>query len=480
MSSNIATGSTLTLPSYIAGKPVTGGTLLEVHNPYTTSLVGTVSMISAGDLEDAVNATTGSQEPLARYQRFEILDTARTLLDERADEFAGLICAEAGLCMRETRYEVGRTRDVLQFAGMEALKDDGQVFSCDVSPQGKARKIITVREPVRLMAAITPFNHPLNQVAHKLAPAVAAGVPVILKPSEKTPLSAIRFTELLYEAGLPQHMLSCIMGRIDDIVTPLIAHEDVELVSFTGSAEIGKSLASIAGYKKLCLELGGNSPLLIMEDADLEMAVTLAAEGCFRNAGQRCTAVKRLLVHEQVLDAFTEAFVSRAAEYTCGDPASEDTVVGTVINEDAAILLVSRIEEAVTRGARVLHGGTREGALLTPTVIADVPRDAEMVVKESFGPLAPILPVTGIDDAIALANQSDFGLACGVVTSSLDHAMKAVRGIRTGTVNVNQVPGYRIECSPFGGVKDSGLGIKEGVIEAMKYMTNIKTFSLPW
>jgi len=264
------------------------------------------------------------------------------------------------------------------------------------------------------------------------------------------------------------------------VVTPLIADDRVELVSFTGSVAIGKTISLTAGYKKLCLELGGSSPLIVLDDADLELAVTLAAEGCFRNSGQRCTAVKRLLIHEAVLDEFTEAFVAKLAEYPCGDPANDATRVGTVIDEPAAKLLESRVEKAVASGARVLAGGNRAGALLEPTIIADVARDAEMVMQESFGPLAPIMPVKDLDDAIELANGTAFGLSSGVVTRNMDSAIAAVKRIRTGSVNINAVPGYRIESSPFEGVKDSGLGIKEGVIEAIKYMTNVKIFSLPW
>ena len=467
----------LELPSYIAGEAA-GDELLDVIYPYNGEVTGRVRQVDGAGLEHALAATKPVE--LSRWARHEILTKARALLSERAEEFAQLIRSESGLCMRETRYEVGRSQDVLQFAAMEALKDDGQIFSCDISPQGQERKIFTLREPLKLVAAITPFNHPLNQVAHKLSPAIAAGAPVILKPSEKTPLTALRFTELLYEAGLPPELLSTIVGPVDSVVTPLIADDRVELVSFTGSVAIGKSISRTAGYKKLCLELGGNSPLIVLDDADLELAVKLATEGCFRNSGQRCTAVKRLLIHEAILGQFTEAFVAKVAEYPCGDPADEATRVGTVIDEAAATLLESRVEKVVASGARVLAGGTRNGAQLEPTVIADVPRDAEMVVEESFGPLAPILPVRDLDDAIALANGTAFGLSSGVVTNNMEAALACVKGIRTGTVNINAVPGYRIESSPFGGVKDSGLGIKEGVIEAIKYMTNVKTFSLPW
>ena len=467
----------LELPSYIAGEAA-GDELLDVIYPYTGEVTGRVRQVDGAGLEHALAATKPVE--LSRWARHEILTKARALLSERAEEFAQLIRSESGLCMRETRYEVGRSQDVLQFAAMEALKDDGQIFSCDISPQGQERKIFTLREPLKLVAAITPFNHPLNQVAHKLSPAIAAGAPVILKPSEKTPLTALRFTELLYKAGLPPEMLSTIVGPVDSVITPLIADDRVELVSFTGSVAIGKSISRTAGYKKLCLELGGNSPLIVLDDADLDLAVKLAAEGCFRNSGQRCTAVKRLLIHEAILEQFTEAFVAKVAEYPCGDPADEATRVGTVIDEAAATLLESRVEKAVASGARVLAGGNRNGAQLEPTVIADVSRDAEMVVEESFGPLAPILPVRDLDDAIALANGTAFGLSSGVVTNNMEAALACVKGIRTGTVNINAVPGYRIESSPFGGVKDSGLGIKEGVIEAIKYMTNVKTFSLPW
>ena len=465
------------LSCYVAGKEV-GSEPLDVLYPYTGEVAGRVRQVDRAGLEQALASTKLVE--MSRWDRHEILDKARTLLNERSEEFAQLIRSESGLCMRETRYEIGRAQDVLQFAAMEALRDDGQVFSCDVSPQGKSRKIFTLREPLQLVAAITPFNHPLNQVAHKLAPAIAAGAPVILKPSEKTPLTALRFTELLYEAGLPPQMLSTIVGPVDEVVTPMIEDARVELVSFTGSVAIGKRISRTAGYKKLCLELGGNSPLIVLDDADLDLAVTLAAEGCFRNSGQRCTAVKRLLIHESVLEEFTNAFVEKIAEYPSGDPADEATRVGTVIDEAAAILLEERVTQAVSAGAKVLAGGKREGALLEPTIIAEVPRDAGMVVEESFGPLAPILPVKNLDDAIEVANGTAFGLSCGVVTRDMDQALSCVKRIRTGTVNINAIPGYRIESSPFGGVKDSGLGIKEGVIEAMKYMSNVKTFSLPW
>lgn len=462
-------------PAYIAGQAVHTDSRREVFYPWDGSLTGTAAMIGPAHLEQAIAMTTGAE--LTRYQRHAILRRAAVLLAERRDAFAELIRRETGLAASEAVYETGRTADVLEFAAIEALRDDGQVFSCDISPSGKSRKIITVRQPVALLAAVTPFNHPLNQVAHKVAPAIAAGAPVLLKPSDKTPLTAIKFTELLYDAGLPGAMLSTFVGDIDTVVTPMIADPRVELVCFTGSVAIGKHIARIAGYKKLCLELGGNSPLIVLDDAELELAVHLAAEGSFRNSGQRCTAVKRILVQRGILDAFTARFVEKAREYRCGDPADPATRVGTVIDEESARILERRVTESC---AEVLLGGRRHGALMEPTVLANVARDAELVAEETFGPIAPILPIDDLDDAIDYYNSGPFGLSSAIVTTNLNSALAAARHLRTGTTNINEVPGYRIESSPFGGIKDSGLGIKEGVIEAIKFMTNIKTVSFPW
>jgi len=328
--------------------------------------------------------------------------------------------------------------------------------------------------------AITQFNHPLKQVAHKVAPAIAAGTPLILKPSEKTPLTAFKFADLLFAAGLPGPMLSVLLGPTNEVAEVLVQHPEVDVVAFTGSVAVGKRIAATAGYKKLVLELGGNDPLVVLDDADLDLAVTLAAEGSYRNSGQRCTAVKRILVHDAVAAEFTGRLVEKTKEYICGDPLAEQTRVGTVIDEASATYLEMVVEEAVNAGAKVLFGGERRGALLQPTVIADVPRSSRMVTCESFGPLAPILRVRDLDDALELANGTPYGLSSGVVTRSLPHALKAIRLLRCGTVNINEVPGFRIESSPFGGIKDSGLGIKEGVIEAIKAYSYVKTFSLPW
>lgn len=468
------------LSSLVAGRAIRGSEFLEVHNPYDGALVGTVRLGNHSHVDIAVaRAREFSQTP-TRFQRAEILEKTRVALEARREKFARLITSESGLALRETRYEVGRTLDVLRFAAMEALRDDGQIFSADISPQGKARKIFTTREALHCAAAITPFNHPLNQVAHKLAPAIAVGTPLILKPSEKTPLTALKFAELLYSAGLPGPMLSVLLGPTSEVAEPLVRHPDVEVLAFTGSEAVGKRIAATAGYKKLVLELGGNDPLIVLNDADLGLAVTLAAEGSFRNSGQRCTAVKRILVEDGIAAEFTRRLMQKTKEYVSGDPMDEATRVGTLIDEAAALRLEAVVRETVAAGAKILIGGKRRGAQFQPTVLAKVPRDCRMVLTESFGPLAPVITVRDLDDALAVANSTAYGLSSGVVTTNLNHAIKAVKNLRCGTVNINDVPGFRVECSPFGGIKDSGLGVKEGVIEAIKAYSFVKTFSLPW
>ncbi|MGO8701933.1 MAG: aldehyde dehydrogenase family protein [Limisphaerales bacterium] len=466
--------------SLIAGTPVNGNEFVVVRSPHSGAEAGRVRAAARADGEAAIAAARAFHDTPNRYDRFKILDSTRIALGSQREAFARLITSESGLALRETRYEVGRTLEVLRCAAMEALRDDGQIYSSDISPQGKARKIFTLREPLRCAVAITPFNHPLNQVAHKVAPAIAAGTPLVLKPSEKTPLTAFKFAELLYAAGLPGPMLSVLVGPTSEVAEPLAAHPEVDLVAFTGSVAVGKKIALTAGYKKLVLELGGNDPLIVLNDAEMDLAVLLAAEGSYRNSGQRCTAVKRILVEEGVADEFTKRLVEKTKEYTCGDPTDEKTRVGTVIDEASARQLESVLREAVAGGARILAGGGVRGAFVEPTVIAEVPRNCRMVVCESFGPFAPILKVRDLEDALAVANSTAYGLSAGVVTTNLASALQTVKTLRCGTVNVNEIPGFRTENSPFGGIKDSGLGVKEGVTEAIKAYSYVKTFSLPW
>ncbi|BBB99482.1 putative phosphonoacetaldehyde dehydrogenase [Bradyrhizobium japonicum] len=466
----------------IAGSLVDTDEHVEVFNPYTNKVVGTVPAARPEHVRSAFARAAAFKPKLTRYERQRILLRTAEILAGRKEEFARLITAESGLCWKDSLYEAGRAYDVYSFAGQLAIKDDGETFSCDISPQGKARKIFTTRTPLLgAISAITPFNHPLNMVSHKIAPAIATNNRVVLKPTELTPLTALALADVLYEAGLPPEMLSVVTGNPHSMGDAMLTDPDADLVTFTGSVRVGKHIASKAGYKRLVLELGGNDPLIVMEDADLEKAAELAVTGATKNSGQRCTAVKRILCVEAVADDFSALVLKKARKLKCGDPMDPTVDVGTVIHEGAAKEFERRVNAAVADGAELLHGNDRDGALYPPTVVDRIPYTSELVMQETFGPVIPIIRVPNdIDSVIRISNATAFGLSSGVCTNRLDYITRFVNELDVGTVNVWEVPGYRIEMSPFGGIKDSGLGYKEGVQEAIKSFTNVKTYSLPW
>jgi putative phosphonoacetaldehyde dehydrogenase len=465
----------------IAGERVLRERVIEVRYPYTGEVIATVPKATVEDVRRAIGAARAFRSTLTRHDRYRILMRAGEIIASRRDEIARLITLESGLCLKDTGYEVGRASDVLLFAANQALVDDGQVFSCDLTAHGKRRKVYTLREPLQgVISAITPFNHPLNQVIHKVAPAVATNNRIVLKPSEKTPLAAFVLADVLYEAGLPPPMLSVLTGDPREIADELIAHPDVDLVTFTGGVPIGKAIAAKAVYKRQVLELGGNDPIIVMDDADLEEAATLAASGSYRNSGQRCTAVKRMLVHAAVADEFVARLVEKTAAVRYGDPLDPATDMGTVIDEAAAADFESRVNEAVAQGARLLIGNQRRGALYAPTVVDRATPAMRLVREETFGPVSPVIRFGCADEAIAIANSTAYGLSSSVCTNRLDLITRFITELNVGSVNVREVPGYRLELTPFGGIKDSGLGYKEGVLEAMKSFTNIKTYSLPF
>ena len=465
----------------IAGDLVHAEREFEIRYPFTGEVVATVPMAGIAEVRRAIAAAADYTPTLTRFERYRILMRAGEIIASRRDAIARQITLESGLCLKDTTYEVGRASDVLLFAANQALVDDGQVFSCDLTHHGKARRVYTTREPLRgIISAITPFNHPLNQVAHKIAPAVASNNRMVLKPSEKTPLSALLLADILYEAGLPPAMLSVVTGDPAEIADELLTHPAIDMVTFTGGVAIGKAIAARAVYKRLILELGGNDPLVVMDDADPERAAELAAQGSYKNSGQRCTAVKRILVHQKIAAEFTAALVEKTKAWSHGDPLDPAMAMGTVIDEEAAIRFESLVDDAVARGARLLHGNHRSGALYSPTVLDRVTADMPLVKHETFGPVSPVIGFADIDEAIGLVNGTAYGLSSGICTNRLDDIMRFVRELEVGSVNVWEVPGYRLELTPFGGIKDSGLGYKEGVLEAIKSFTNVKTYSLPW
>jgi putative phosphonoacetaldehyde dehydrogenase len=467
----------------IGGRKVSTKDVIEVRYPYTNEVIGTVPAGTAEHAREAFEIATGYRPKLSRYERQEILLKVADLIWERRDAISDIITLELGISKKDSLYECGRARDVYTLAGQLCILDDGQSFACDITHHGKARRIFTKREPLRAISAITPFNHPLNMISHKIAPAIATNNCIVCKPTEKTPLTAIALADILYEAGLPPEMLSIITGWPDDIGDEMITNGNFDLITFTGSVRVGKMIAAKAGYKRTILELGGNDPLIVMDDlneSDIERAAILAVGGATKNSGQRCTAVKRILVDEAVADRFVERVLHHANAIKFGDPMDPDTDLGTIIDEPTAIAYENRVAEAEKKGAKVLYNPGRKGALLPPIVLDRVDPRSELVLEETFGPVIPIIRCRGIDNVIATSNGTAFGLSSGVCTNRLDYATRFIDELKVGTVNIWEVPGYRTEMSPFGGVKDSGNGAKEGIVETMRAYTTIKTFSLPW
>ena len=467
----------------IAGKLVDGdtGKRIDVLNPYNGEVVGTVPRASREQIAQTFAIAAGYKPTLTRYERQQILTRIAETIIERKDEISDLITAECGLSKKDSLYECGRAFDVYHLAGQLVINDDSEVFSCDLTPHGKQRKIFTQREPLLgVISAITPFNHPLNMISHKIAPSIATNNCMVAKPTEQTPLTALLLADIVYECGLPPEMLSIVTGLPEDMGDEMLTNKHIDLISFTGSVPVGKYIAETAGYRRTILELGGNSEFIVMDDADLNKAADLAIAGGTKNSGQRCTAVKRVLCHETVADEFAALVAEKAAKLKYGDPMDPDTDVGTVINEASAILFQDRVNDAIAKGATLLYGNDRQGAVYSPTVLDHVPFDCDLVREETFGPPIPIIRIRDVDHAIEVGNSTAFGLSAGVCTNRMDDIIRFINELETGTVNIWEVPGYRIEMSPFGGIKDSGLGYKEGVIEAMKSYTNVKTFSLPW
>lgn len=465
----------------IAGDKVACERNINVVHPYTGKVIATIPKANVEQVRKAFSIAAAYRSRLTRHERYRILMRAGELIAARREQFSRLITLESGLCLKDSMYETRRASDVLLFAANQALIDDGQIFSCDLTEHGKSRKVYTMKEPLLgVITAITPFNHPLNQVIHKVAPAIATNNRIVLKPSEKTPLTAYALADVLYEAGLPPQMLSVVTGDPKEIADELLTNEHVDLVTFTGGVAIGKYIAAKAVYKRQILELGGNDPIIVMEDADIEEAATLAANGSYKNSGQRCTAIKRMLVHERVADQFVELLVEKTKALRYGDPFDAHVDMGTVIDEASAMRFESVVNQAIAAGARLLVGNQRRGASYSPTVLDHVQAQMTVVREETFGPVSPVIRVSGIDDAIRIANGTAYGLSSSVCTNRLDYITRFISELNMGSVNVREVPGYRLELTPFGGIKDSGMGYKEGVQEAMKSFTNTKTYSLPW
>src|SRR3954467_4453717 len=382
----------------VAGKFGVNDRSFEVFNPFTNQVVGTCPKATVDDIRQAFAVAKAYKPTLSRADRSAILRKTAEILVSRRQQIAELITAESGLSLKDTLYEVGRAYDVFHLAGSIVIKDDGEIFSCDITPHGKKRRIYTQRDPLLgVISAITPFNHPLNQVAHKVAPAIATNNRMVLKPSEKTPLSALMLADVLYEAGLPREMFQVVTGDPKEIADTLLTDPNVDLITFTGGVSVGKYISAHMGYRRAVLELGGNDPLIVMEDADLEEAAALAAAGSYKNSGQRCTAVKRMLVQEIVAERFVELLLEKTRAVRYGDPMDGANDMGTVIDAEAARAFEQKVNEAVAQGARLLHGNEREGALYSPTVVDGVTPEMPLVKYETFGPVSPVIRFDSID-----------------------------------------------------------------------------------
>ncbi len=463
------------LPMIIGGQRVDKEEKIDVIYPYTQEKIGEVPKGSPEDVQKAIEkAKIGLQKlkELSSYEKYKILLKVANLLEERKEEFARTIVYEVGKTIREARTEVERAINTITLSAEEAKRIEGEYVHIDASPNGKGKKGFYFREPAGIVAAITPFNFPLNLTAHKIAPSIAAGCPFVLKPSERTPLSPTMLCELFLEAGVPEEAVSIIPG-FADVGQAMTTHPDVRVVSFTGSLKVGEIIAKQAGLKKIVMELGSNSAVVVDEGANLELAAKKAVAGGFAVAGQVCISVQRILVHEKVADRFYELLKQEVSKLKFGDPMDEETDVGPIITVDEVNRIQSWIQEAVEKGAKVATGGEAEKTIFKPTVVVDVPEETKLFYEEAFAPVVTVKKFKDIDEALALVNKSNYGLQVGVFTNNIKNAWKFIKNAEVGGVIINDIPTFRADNMPYGGVKGSGIG-REGPKFAIEDYTEIK------
>jgi acyl-CoA reductase-like NAD-dependent aldehyde dehydrogenase len=453
------------------GEWIETGEWQDVDSPYSGETVARVARAGAEHARKALDAAERAMSsPLPAHERAAILDRVAALLQERHDEVAQIISAEAGKPMKAARVEAERAVSTYTMAALEARRLAGEVVPMDASAAGVGKVAYTMRVPIGIVGAITPFNFPLNLVAHKVAPALAAGCAVVLKPAGHTPLSALLLGELETEAGLPPGWLNVLVGPSAEIGDVIVEDERVKLITFTGSSGVGWKIRERAVKKRVNLELGNATPVVVEADADIEEAATKLAANAFSFAGQSCISVQRIYVKREAYDDFVSRFVPKVQALKVGDPGEEDTDVGPVIDEDARDRIVSWVEEAKSAGATVLAGGEVVGGLLQPTVLADVTQEMKVSCQEVFGPLCTVSPYDSSEEAFELANATEYGLQAGIFTANLKTALAAAAALEFGGVTVNEAPTFRADQMPYGGVKESG-NTKEGPHYAVREMT---------
>jgi acyl-CoA reductase-like NAD-dependent aldehyde dehydrogenase len=464
-----------TYPLYVANKAEQPNADLEVTDKYTGQVATRVALADAATIERGIAAAVTAAAPMAAmpaYERQAVLAHCVRRFTERADELAQALCIEAGKPIRDSRGEVGRLIDTFRIAAEESVRLTGEVQPLDISARARGYQGMWKRVPIGPCSFVSPFNFPLNLAAHKIAPALAVGCPFVMKPASRTPLGAIIIGEVLAETDLPEGAFSILPAHRSgaDLFT---TDERLKLLSFTGSPEVGWDLKARAGKKKVVLELGGNAAVIIMPDADLEDAVERTVFGAFYQSGQSCIGVQRILVHDDVYEAFRDRLVAKTKALIAGNPAEETTFIGPMIDVKEAVRLEGWIKEAMAAGATLLCGGGREGAMLEATLLEGVPGSCALNTEEAFGPVAFLTRISSFEQGLAITNDSKFGLQAGIFTRDLFQMLKAWDHLDVGGVVINDVPSYRVDNMPYGGVKDSGLG-REGVRFAMEDMTEIR------
>jgi acyl-CoA reductase-like NAD-dependent aldehyde dehydrogenase len=455
----------------IGGEWVETGDWVEVRSPYSGEVVGRVAKAGAKEAKAAIDAAERAMaDPLPAHKRAEILVKTVGGIARRHDEIAAQISAEAGKPLKAAKVETSRAMSTYTFSAVEARKLAGEVVPMDAAQAGEGKLAFTLREPIGIVGAISPFNFPLNLVAHKIAPALAAGCAVVLKPAGQTPLSALTLAELEDEAGLPPGWLNVLVGPASEIGDVLVEDERVKAITFTGSSEVGWGLRERAARKKVLLELGNATPVIVQADTDVEEAASKLAAHAFSFAGQSCISVQRIYVQQPVYDDFVARFLPKVGELVVGDPADAETDVGPVIDEGARERILSWIDEAREGGAELLTGGELDGELIQPTVIANAAPDLKVCREEVFGPVCVVNSYESLDEAIELANGTRYGLQAGIFTNDIRAAMKAAQGLEFGGVTINEAPTFRADQMPYGGLKDSG-NTREGPAYSVRELT---------
>ena len=464
----------------IDGRWVDGGPLLEVKNKYDGKIVGTLPTARKEDVDAAIDAAERAEDVMAdmpAYKRAEILLKTAALLRERSDDLAKTIAAEAGKALKFARAEVDRAISTFTIAAEEAKRLHGETIPLDAVPAGEGYFGFWTRRPVGVIGAISPFNFPLNLVAHKVAPALASGNTLVLKPASTTPLAAVKLCQILQEAGLPPGAINLVIGSGGTVGEWLVTDPRVDKITFTGSPDVGRHILSVAGIKKVTLELGNTSPVVVAPDADLDFVAKRCAVGAYYNSGQVCISVQRIYSEKNVYEPFSEKFVKATEAMVVGDPLDERVDVGPMIDSKEVDRIEDWVREAQTSGAKVLTGGKRDGTVYYPTVLADVQDDMKVIAEEAFAPVASIIASDDFESALKQANDTRFGLQVGVFTNDVNRVFKAVRRLNFGGVIVNDTPNFRADHMPYGGNRQSGLG-REGVRFAMEDMTNIQMVAI--